>query len=640
MIDRLAPPCSPVTRALRMPRDPASRASDLTPATGSASIPAGREPTQSLQIERPDDPDLARGTHNRVITRIESPAGRGKTPAPPSRPDKPEDYLDRVLGSYRILELLGKGGMGYVYRAEHRKLGREVALKLLRSDYASRRDAVARFFQEARTVNRARHRNIVDVTDFVELDDGTTFIIMELLTGTSLGTWARSGVDLPRALAVLLQICDGLGAAHAVGVVHRDLKPDNVIIVPTSDGAEQVKLLDFGVAKLLNRDDEDVGFQTAAGSVIGTPAYMSPEQAGGMAIDARSDIYSLGAIMYELFTGQPMFRGRSFGEYVRKHLTEVPVPPRKTAGGAELDPALEAIILRCLEKDAERRFPQINELREALLHLFAGIGAPDRPSERTMTRLPRMPKPPRAYGISGSGPQLTQASASMPALTRPSASIPSLVAALASKPTPAWVWFGGGALAVGLGITAAIWYAGPDAPDLAPRQAPHLTDEPGGSAAPVLIAPPPAPALIAVRFDSEPSGGGVFARGRAAELCRTPCALDIDLTDGGPTDARVFDVKRAGFAAGQVTVDLTAGSRAYTVVLRAAAGGEPTKHSAAKPIAHASKSHGMPVEPPPASPPPAPVEPAPAPPPPAKKPAHPARSTIDPSDTIDPFRAP
>ena len=223
--------------------------------------------------------------------------------------------------------------MGYVYRAEHVKLGREVALKLLRGDYARRRDAVLRFFQEAKTVNRVRHRNIVDVTDFVELDDGTTFIIMEFLRGQSLGKWARTGIDLPRALAVLVQICDGLGAAHAVGVVHRDLKPDNVIVVPTSDGAELVKLLDFGVAKLVNRDDEDVGFQTAAGSVIGTPAYMSPEQAGGMMVDHRSDIYSLGAIMYELFTGQPMFRGRSFGEYVRKHLTEMPVPPRQTQGG-------------------------------------------------------------------------------------------------------------------------------------------------------------------------------------------------------------------------------------------------------------------------------------------------------------------
>src|SRR3954467_9557152 len=196
---------------------------------------------------------------------------------------------------------------------------------------------------------------------------------MEFLRGDSLGKWARTGVDLPRALAVLVQICDGLAAAHSVSVVHRDLKPDNVIVVPTSDGAELVKLLDFGVAKLLNRDDEDVGFQTAAGSVIGTPAYMSPEQAGGMEIDARSDIYSLGAIMYELFCGQPMFRGRSFGEYVRKHLTEIPTPPRQTPGGADLSPEVEALILRCLEKDVEQRFAQIGELRESLLALFGAL---------------------------------------------------------------------------------------------------------------------------------------------------------------------------------------------------------------------------------------------------------------------------
>ncbi|MBC7974805.1 MAG: protein kinase, partial [Myxococcales bacterium] len=280
-----------------------------------------------------------------------------------------------VLGSYRIRTLLGRGGMGFVFRAEHTKLGREVALKLLRRDYATRRDAVARFFQEARTVNRVRHRNIVDVTDLVELADGTTFIIMELLTGRSLGAWARSGSETPRILAVLVQICDGLAAAHALGVVHRDLKPDNVIVGPTPDG-ELVKLLDFGVAKLLNRDDEDIGFETAAGSVIGTPAYMSPEQAGGMLVDARSDIYSLGAIMYELFCGQPMFRGRSFGEYVRKHLTEIPVAPRLTTGGAGIPPALEAVILRCLDKDPAQRFPHVLALRAALLGVLAAHELP------------------------------------------------------------------------------------------------------------------------------------------------------------------------------------------------------------------------------------------------------------------------
>src|SRR4029077_21155491 len=168
----------------------------------------------------------------------------------------------------------------------------------------------------------------------------------------------------------LVQICDGLAAAHELGVIHRDLKPDNVIVVPTSDGAELVKLLDFGVAKLVNRDDEDVGFQTAAGSVIGTPAYMSPEQAGGMVVDPRSDIYSLGAIMYELFAGQPMFRGRSFGEYVRKHLTEMPPLPSQTEGAANIDPRLEATFRRAVAREPDERYGHILELPDALLHLF------------------------------------------------------------------------------------------------------------------------------------------------------------------------------------------------------------------------------------------------------------------------------
>ncbi|MBZ0233615.1 MAG: serine/threonine protein kinase, partial [Deltaproteobacteria bacterium] len=313
---------------------------------------------------------------------------------PHRQPGRPEDRVGQTLGAYRLLELIGKGGMGFVYRAEHARLGREVALKVLRADYAKRRDAVSRFFQEARTVNRIRHRNIVDVTDFIELDDGTTYIIMELLRGRSLGAWARSGspsVDLPRALALLIQICDGLAAAHAVGVIHRDLKPDNIIIVGTADGAEQVKLLDFGVAKLINRDDEDIGLETAAGSVIGTPAYMSPEQAGGLVVDHRADIYSLGAIMYELFCGQPLFRGRSFGEYVRKHLNELPVPPRQTLGGANLDGRIEQLLLRCLEKQAERRYQTAEELRDELLHLLAGIET----HEHTLDggARPRMPLP-------------------------------------------------------------------------------------------------------------------------------------------------------------------------------------------------------------------------------------------------------
>jgi len=579
----------------------------------------GRDPTQSLSVDIDDDdlepshPSLALGTHEASAreerTKIESPGARSKTPMPPraqTRPppvppkDDPDERIGRTLGSYKVLELLGKGGMGYVYRAEHVKLGREVALKLLRSDYARRKDAVARFIQEARTVNRIRHRNIVDVPDILELDDGTTCIVMEFLRGQSLGKWARTGIDLPRALAVLVQICDGLAAAHAVDIVHRDLKPDNVFIVPTVDGAELVKLLDFGVAKLLHREDEDIGFQTAAGSVIGTPAYMSPEQAGGMPIDARSDIYSLGAIMYELFCGQPMFRGRSFGEFVRKHLTELPVPPRQTAGGAHVDERLEAVILRALEKDPNRRFAHILELRDALIHLLGGMEThlPGyaaltqsglRPSALPLPTLPPMPIPSMPTPASAGHPSM----ASIPSMAS-MASVPSghsgpygygqysqivgLPTPPPPAPTPWWVWVVGGACAIAVGVGAAIWYAGREeatkyasrpaaastpalapAPEAAAQDLSEATEAPSDAEARATAPTSPptaAPKYVTVRAESTPSAG-VYEDGKSAELCRTPCEFNVDLTDGGSTRQRTYLVKADGHRDGTFVVDLT-----------------------------------------------------------------------------------
>jgi serine/threonine protein kinase len=622
-----------------------------------------REPTQSLNLgpdELDDDEDddahrsVALGTHRPrdEETRVEKPSGpvavgarnaRAASPPPvPRNPDDPEERVGATLGSYKLGALLGKGGMGYVYRAEHTKLGREVALKLLRMDYARRRDAVARFFQEARTVNRVRHRNIVDVTDFVELDDGTTYIIMELLDGTSLGKWARTGIELPRALGVLVQICDGLAAAHQVGVVHRDLKPDNVIVVPTEDGAEVAKLLDFGVAKLLNRDDEDIGFQTAAGSVIGTPAYMSPEQAGGLPVDARSDIYSLGAIMYELFTGQPMFRGRSFGEYVRKHLTENPVPPRQTPRGGDLDPRLEALILRSLEKDPARRHGDIVELRDALLGILGGLGpAMVVPAVMTSTGLrplPQMAQRSQALAYTAPGSAAVPSLASLPVRTsQPSAPASTYVV---PQPTPWWVWGLGGAIAVVVGASAAIWYAKRDpsaasapaiasvtpAPVAVAPTPPPEPQRPIVTPAPELPKPVVTPAPIELRFDSTPSAS-VFAEGHAAELCRTPCSFHVDTSDGGPADSRAFRVRAAGYEDQLVTVELAGQQREFHVALaRTPAPAAPAPHHAGATPKHPPVEHVDPD---------ALAKPDPTPPPPPKKHTGPA---IDPSDTMDPFK--
>jgi serine/threonine protein kinase len=348
------------TRQDRPPRRPPGR-----PSQTHAAAAAGR--SQTSELERQDFSML-----------LSSEPGQPELVAPESR-------IGKVYGSYRLTEVIGRGGMGCVYRAEHVKLGRDVALKLLREDYAQRRDAVTRFFQEARAVNLIRHRNIVDVIDYVELGDGIVFIIMELLAGHSLSRLMRAPVDMARALGIAAQICDGLSAAHAVGIVHRDLKPDNIIVVRSPEGGDLVKILDFGVAKLVDKYAADRDL-TAAGAVIGTPAFMSPEQAGGLSADARADVYSLGAIMYELFTREPLFRCASFGEFVRKHLNDRPVPPSALPGCEEFDPALEAIILRCLDKSPTARFQSALELRASLLQLAdanaARQSAPDAPAPR------------------------------------------------------------------------------------------------------------------------------------------------------------------------------------------------------------------------------------------------------------------
>jgi hypothetical protein len=358
---------------------------------------------------------------------------------------------------------------------------------------------------------------------------------------------------------------------------------------------------------------------------------MSPEQAGGMEVDARSDIYSLGAIMYELFCGQPMFRGKSFGEYVRKHLTEMPVPPRQTPGGAEIDPRLEALIVRCLDKDPEQRFAHISELRDALLLLLGGMelrpelvgfprpGAVPLSASGPRSRIGQLPLPPPlptpASQLSAAWPG---AQAPRPAAPPGHAQVPATTPAtpatqvsgaypppltlsgeysLPPAPPPAhaapsWIWFAGGAVAVALGGAAAIWFAGRDAPDLTPHPAVTATTPtpaPAPAAAPTAlpIESPPPPArghLIEVRFDSRPSGR-VFTDDGTAELCQTPCAFDIDLADGGPVDHRGFAVKRAGYVDGLVTVDLTATQREFQVTLVQATSTTGATRPAAKPSA-------------------------------------------------------
>jgi serine/threonine-protein kinase len=273
----------------------------------------------------------------------------------------------RRLGQYLLREKIGSGGMGEVYRADHLFLRRPCAIKLIRPERASDPGLLQRFEREVQATATLTHPNAVQVFDYGRAEDGTFYYVMEYLPGLTLEQLVERHGPLPPARAVhfLRQICGALREAHGIGLIHRDLKPGNVMICERGGVPDTAKLLDFGLV-LLQGGSPDGDKLTQEGAVAGTPAYMSPEQAGGQdTLDARSDIYSLGALVYFLLTGQPPFAGRSAVKMLAAHLYELPAPP--TAHGADVPPELEAMILRCLAKNPADRFPDVRSLEAALV---------------------------------------------------------------------------------------------------------------------------------------------------------------------------------------------------------------------------------------------------------------------------------
>ncbi len=289
---------------------------------------------------------------------------------------EPDDELiGRAIGSYRVVKPLGKGGMGAVYMAEHPVIGSKVAIKFLHPQYATDKKIVDRFFNEARAVNVIGHDNILKILDLNVTDDNRHYFIMEFLNGKALQDLVKPDVPIPleQTGPILLQICEALQAAHDHKIIHRDLKPDNVYLIIHKGKKNFVKVVDFGIAKLTDEQGQSTG-KTQTGMVMGTPAYMSPEQAGGMTtrIDARSDIYSLGCMMYQMACGKLPFPGSSFGEVLIGHL-QLPPPPLKEIV-PDIPDAYEAVIMKCLEKQQESRYQTMTELHDAILSVMESLG--------------------------------------------------------------------------------------------------------------------------------------------------------------------------------------------------------------------------------------------------------------------------
>jgi eukaryotic-like serine/threonine-protein kinase len=283
------------------------------------------------------------------------------------------------VGNYEIKAKLGEGGMGAVYMGEHPLIGKRVAIKVLLDDLVANETLVTRFFNEAKAANDIRHQNIVDIVDFGKLEkEGggkIVYLVMELLEGQSLATRIDSKrLTFEETRHILQQCCSGLAASHAKGIIHRDLKPDNLFLVRRGRDENFVKILAFGIAKLTATSSTST--KTRTGTLIGTPAYMSPEQCAGRSnIDARSDIYALGIVMYEMLTGQVPFKGEGFGDIVVAQLTETAKKPSELR--ADIPPELDAIVMKAIEKEPAARFQSMEQLAIALGDPEAFARSPD-----------------------------------------------------------------------------------------------------------------------------------------------------------------------------------------------------------------------------------------------------------------------
>jgi serine/threonine-protein kinase len=441
-----------------------------------------------------------------------------------------DPIVGRRFGSYVVEALIGAGGMGAVYRAVQPEIGKQVAIKFLSAALSAQPDLVQRFFAEARSVNLIQHDNIVDIFDFGSAD-GMSWFVMELLRGRSLTAVLayESRLLLPRAVDVAAQIADAIAAAHARGIIHRDLKGDNIFLVQLGGREDFVKILDFGIAKL--SDPGSFGnagpySHTRTGAILGTPGYMSPEQGTGGTVDGRTDVYALGVIAYRMLTGRLPFEGLNHLEIVQKQLTSDPIPLHQLR--PDVPPALADLIHQMLARQPEARPQKMAEVRDRLRALSPADFARG-PSQNYSVEAATIQGPPTT--LSGASGQMSRVQGTQQSLAG-KRSRAGLVLGL-----------GGGLVLVGAGIGAVLFLRQPklDAP-------PAVVAQPAAKVeAPAPKAPeksPDKPKPIAGKgFDclveSDPPGASVVRAGKT--LGKTPITLKLN------EDPTTITLKLSGF---------------------------------------------------------------------------------------------
>ncbi len=290
----------------------------------------------------------------------------------------PDPLLGKVLADrYRVVRKLGEGGMGAVYEGEHLVIKKRVAIKVLHAQYATSADIVARFHQEALAATAIGHEHIVEVNDMGRTPEGAIFMVLELLAGQDFAHLIeREGrLSIGRTVHIVAQVCEGVQAAHDKGIVHRDLKPENVFLLKRGGDPDFAKVLDFGISKIQGGGESGARAATKTGSIMGTAYYMSPEQAQGKkSVDGRTDVWALGVILHRALTGHYPFEDESYPMLIVRICTDAPPPLRSLR--PDVPAALEAIVLRCLERDVDRRMPSCAELRAAILPFVAQTSPP------------------------------------------------------------------------------------------------------------------------------------------------------------------------------------------------------------------------------------------------------------------------
>jgi serine/threonine-protein kinase len=431
-----------------------------------------------------------------------------------------------IDGRYVLESILGEGGMGIVYLARHRIIDKRVAIKVLRRAFAHDKEIAERFLLEAKAASSIGNPHIVDVSDFGSMADGATYFVMEWLDGSPLSKLVADGQRVPvaRTIEIGRQIAEALHAAHQCGIVHRDLKADNVFVVKRGIDQDFVKILDFGIAKMMT---EPTSHKTQMGALFGTPHYMSPEQASGAPVDCRTDVYGLGVILYELAAGRVPFEGNNLMEILTQHMYRAPVPIRALVQAPDVPAGLEAIILKALSKKAEQRYQSMQEFARDLERLASG---------ETPHALIEM----RARSASIFPPSIRAEAMLLP------------IRASIRKGRTRWdVYAGMTAILMACGLTLGIFLRA----ESGKAQVPNTVS--GGGEAPAPVggrAPATAESARAVAapaevlFAAEPLDAHVFRAG--VDLGSTPLTIEI------PKGQRVrFEVRRPGYVSRVVELD-------------------------------------------------------------------------------------